>query len=351
MLRKNYLYIHLNKGYGGAERRLARVLQGLSANDNWKIIFLGENEIIEKFCRNENISRDQIVILQNELSVIKYLLKNEINIVWFINFDKVIFSFLCLKIFRRKSTKTVMTIANFYFSRMIFPSTKMKIAFKFIARRVSIIDCLYPSSIHILKTNFKRSQIYATPVPFTKNEFVPRQKENIICYASRFIKEKNPIKFLQAIKNIKDELSHFHYKVYMCGTGALEEEIEKYIKDNNLSDLIELKGFVSTEDILPYSKVYIAIMSGENYPSQSLIEAISCGNYCIVGRGYDSDLIAKPEFSEIIDITVDNIENAIIRAIRLCEHDDEKIVNNAYEFAKKTFSIEKSIEYYKKLFD
>lgn len=101
------------------------------------------------------------------------------------------------------------------------------------------------------------------------------EKEKIIVFAARLIEEKNPVLFIKSIKLVKKK--NKDVKVYILGRGKLKNKMVQYIKENNLEKSIEV-GFVSEPiNIFLKSLIFVSLQASDNYPSQSLMEAMACG--------------------------------------------------------------------------
>lgn len=340
------LYLPIGENYGGAQRRLARIFNGLYESDTqWKLVLRGSAKYVEDFCKKEQINADSVIAFCGKKEAIKYLCSEQIDTLWFFDINSVILSVL---LFRSKKTKCVMTVANYYYSIMEFSNIKIKTAFLYALRKADYVDCLYPSSVEILKGKTKKDNVFATPMPFTvKSLFKPKNKEKKIVFAARLIKNKNAMLLLESAYDIRSFLLQSGYKVLICGDGPAADSVIQFIEQNNLSNVVEYAGKVQTQDVLPYSSIFVSLMRGENYPSQSLIEAISSGNYCIVGKGRDTDKILKPAFGKEITLNRQNLSDAIIDAVKLCNTQQASIIEESVKFADENFIYNNSVEYFK----
>ena len=339
------LYIPIRAIYGGAERRLVRIFNEFDHSD-WCLVLCGKADDVECFCDRENILKEYVQTFECERDVVRYLRRKEISLIWFFNFDRVIVKTMML------SRKTyLMTIANYYFSVLSFKTLKSKLLFYYVFHRANIIDCLFPSSASMLKSRYCKKSIFVTPIPFTKSDiYKPAANKNrTIVFASRLVEEKNIMVLLESIKQLRDYLESKMYKLIICGDGPLKTQVLDTIENGNLYSIVEYLGNINTATVFPNSSIFVSIMTGENYPSQSLIEAISAGNYCIVGRGKDTNKLIKKEFGMEIDISVDNLSKELKRAIDVCEIDHQSVVLSAKEFAQDNFNIRNSVDYFEQL--
>ena len=68
-----------------------------------------------------------------------------------------------------------------------------------------------------------------------KNIFGVDKKTLKILFIGRLVDQKDPFTFLKAIKNIPKNIK---YKSFIVGSGYLKEKILKFIRENNLSDML-----------------------------------------------------------------------------------------------------------------
>ena len=80
-----------------------------------------------------------------------------------------------------------------------------------------------------------------------------------IIWVARFIKWKHPEVVLKLAKNLKEQ--GYSFKITMLGTGVLQDKIKEKIKKQDLEDVIEVVGYVSSEKVKEYynrSNIFIA---------------------------------------------------------------------------------------------
>lgn len=107
-------------------------------------------------------------------------------------------------------------------------------------------------------------------------------KENWIVFASRLEEIKNPLLLLEAINFSKSKCTKIqNYKIWILGEGELYQTLSNYKEKEQLTN-VELPGYVpNPEQYLAKSKIFVSIQKNNNYPSQSLLEAMACGNSII----------------------------------------------------------------------
>ncbi|WP_181055377.1 glycosyltransferase [Enterococcus mundtii] len=97
---------------------------------------------------------------------------------------------------------------------------------------------------HLIKEKFVMlpNTVDAKKVIKAGNEI--NENEIDILYVGRMSEPKNPLAIISIIEKLKESYSK-KLRVMMIGDGPLFREVQLKIRDKNLSDVIEMKGFVS----------------------------------------------------------------------------------------------------------
>ena len=141
------------------------------------------------------------------------------------------------------------------------------------------IICIHPPSIkNIIKTN--------------KNNY--RKIPNII-YVGRLSKDKGVFVILKALSEIKKRYSFF-FSLY--GNGPDKKSIKKFIRINNLSEIVSLKGFVKNKKfIFKKADLFINASLWEGLPN-ALVQSINYNVFpiCSDAPGGNIEVIKKGKF-------------------------------------------------------
>lgn len=121
-----------------------------------------------------------------------------------------------------------------------------------------------------------------------------------ILFLGRLVERKGCQHLLEAISKLdQDVLPKF--RVVICGKGPMKSELESYVADNNLTNIIEFTGFVSEEDKPRYyASADISVFpstSGESF-GIVLLEAMASGNNAVLAGnnpGYATVMDARPD--------------------------------------------------------
>lgn len=336
---------------GGAERRLIRIFSKIEGADIL-VCSLESVQKVRKTLTKYSDNKHGCIICYDRMSdVIKKL--------WIDNYDYVVYTNSCGTMLpvpfvaALSGIKRLWLLVNVDMSNWSFSNLKDRIIFNIFKLFATRVDCLYPSKIVKLQNKMsKKVRVTATPLPFTDlNIFLPRKKENTFIFASRLIEGKGALEFIDALILCKSEMRKLNYRAIVCGEGKLKNKIIKLIELNRVEDLVEVKGYCEMEYITPYAKVFMSLQQKENYPSQSLLEAISCGCWCIATDVGETKSLVKTEFGDLVNGTGSDISKAMIRAMEKTEEEYKKIKTNARKFAEANFNIQSSIDYFVEIFN
>lgn len=248
-------------------------------------------------------------------------------------------------------SKRLLILVNISYSQWVFKSKLQEILMLNNVFLSNKIDCLYPKEAVQLRKRFPKKNVTATPCSLPNLEdWLEKsnhiKKENIMVFAGRMIDEKNPMLLLDAINLVKKELVNSGFSVLICGDGSLEEEVRSRVFSGGYGDSVQFLGMQDMTKVLPQAKVFFSLQENENYPSQSLLEAISCGCFCIATDCGDTARIVKDEFGIRIPKDVKRLGQAIIDCISMSDEQFERSGIEARSFAKQHFDPQKAIEHY-----
>ena len=120
-----------------------------------------------------------------------------------------------------------------------------------------------------------------------------------ILFLGRLVQRKGCMQLLKAINQIKN--IDVPFRVLICGKGPLLSELQTYVNDNDITDLVEFKGYVTEEEKLRYYKsadIAVFPSSGGESFGIVLLEAMCSGNTAVLAgdnSGYRAVLGVKPE--------------------------------------------------------
>ena len=153
--------------------------------------------------------------------------------------------------------------------------------------------CVSPSVAKKLQDFFASKGIDASakissyPSPYLDPEvFQDDPKSKVIVIGSRFAERKNVHVFAQALVTALPQLSGWSVKI--CGNGPFEEQIRATLAEHIAAGTVEV-GYVPNLSVeLRSSQVFVSMIEKDNYPSQSVIEAMGAGNALLLSDRGDS---------------------------------------------------------------
>ncbi|HXF93555.1 MAG TPA: glycosyltransferase [Nitrospiraceae bacterium] len=135
-------------------------------------------------------------------------------------------------------------------------------------------------------------------------------KEPWVVFAGRLIEEKNPLLFVEAAALIRRSVPEACF--FLCGDGPLASEVEAAVKRLGLYGAM-VRGFqADIAPVLAKGAVFVSLQRQDNYPSQSLLEAMASGLACVatdVGLTWrlvddTTGMRVKPEAASVAEAVV-----------------------------------------------
>jgi glycosyltransferase involved in cell wall biosynthesis len=215
-------------------------------------------------------------------------------------------------------------------------------SFNYALENSDIIDFLSPYILEGVKA--KGVKIKEGSAYVSKSSFIDYSKCSVsdknkfeVAFCSRLEPDKNPMLYLEAAKEILKKYSDV--KFHILGEGTLVREIKEFIDSNNLSSSINFQFHKNPPDIIKNTTVFVSIQNNTNYPSQSVLEAMACGNAIIASSRGDTGLFINNSNGILIELN----KNELISAIEQFIIDPElakKMGLNGRDMAMKTHTIE-----------
>lgn len=122
------------------------------------------------------------------------------------------------------------------------------------------------------------SKILTAPCSFTDTSrcHPGGRRERWIVFVGRFIEEKAPLLLARAIPRVLARYPDVHF--YFLGRGYLERELRALVDELAICEHVTIRFEPRPMKILSRSTIFVSLQVTENYPSQSLLEAMACGN-------------------------------------------------------------------------
>jgi glycosyltransferase involved in cell wall biosynthesis len=227
------------------------------------------------------------------------------------------------------------------------------------------LDVLNPRVKQQIKINslLNRTNYYLTRGNSIRTDSIVAEykKENWIIFLGRFTLEgndtKNVLKYTKAIPYIQQYLISNNINdaiYYLLGYGSLEKKLKQILSEKAYEKIpIRFYFEPKPELVLKSSKVILSIQKYSNYPSRSLLEAMSAMNLPIITDIGESRLMANDFFAEFIspDFNEQQIAVAIHSILKLPIDVFLEKAKIARKFVKDNFSIQTHLEYYMSLYE
>lgn len=148
----------------------------------------------------------------------------------------------------------------------------------------------------------KKSLIIDNPIDIKK--IILQADENVIkkqydlIFIGRLAEAKNPLEFIELVNELKKEIN---IKAVMIGDGILRNECVEKIKNLNLENVIEMKGFLENPYIiLKKSKILCMTSKWEGYGLVA-VEAMALGKPVVSKKSGGIESIVNEKCGKIVD--------------------------------------------------
>lgn len=175
------------------------------------------------------------------------------------------------------------------------------------------------------------------------------ERNYTIGYIGRLSPAKGVVNFINAIPYILSDKSDI--KITIAGEGELESDINLYLMENTLNEIVQLESWIPHEELpnhLNNIKLLVISSYTEGLPN-ILLEAMACGTAVLANPvGVIPDII-KDETNGFImeNNSPECIAKNVIRALNHPNFED--IIENARNYVVKKFTYECAVDHYRKV--
>ncbi len=226
-------------------------------------------------------------------------------------------------------------------------------SFNYVLENCDMVDFLSPyilEGVKKLGVKIKDECDSVSPCSFANySECGYGEKKNPeIAFCSRLEPDKNPMMFLEAAKEILKK--HPEVKFHLMGEGSLVKEIKNFIDNNNLGGNIGFQFHKNPPAVFKETSVFVSLQKNTNYPSQSVLEAMACGNAVIASDTGDTRLFISSSNGVLINLSVNELVNAMERLLSNLTL-VKNLGSNARSDVLKNHTVEKYTSYFIGLLD
>jgi glycosyltransferase involved in cell wall biosynthesis len=234
--------------------------------------------------------------------------------------------------------------------------------------RAHRIDVLNPRVIAQLGRHWLLKRLDRGRIRLTRGSAIPAPpvldiagKENWIVFLGRFTDQANDVKnvlpyvdCLPTIYRLLKENGVSGARFFILGYGPLETQIKSLLKRPEYEGIpIECYYEPHPEKVLRRSRIIMSLQKFTNYPSRSVLEAMSCGNLPVITDVGESRLLATEEFAEFVPerFSAVSLARAVLRLVSLPYEAYQRMVDAMFVHLAKNFSIDAHLAYYLNLYD
>ena len=167
-------------------------------------------------------------------------------------------------------------------------------------KAVDLFVCVSPPVEQKFRTSFRarfedRSPLDAVSYSVPYCEIKARSdkpREKLVVSASRFIQRKNVHKLAEAIMLAEQRMPDWSFA--LLGDGEMKAEIERTVAPLLSQGRIEVGYTSDVSQYLARSMIYVSLIEPDNYPSQSIVEAMANENALLLSDGGNSGKFIAP---------------------------------------------------------
>lgn len=149
-------------------------------------------------------------------------------------------------------------------------------------------------------------QPFFAPPEFTQEA----KREKIITFAHRLIPRKNGVIFAESAKVFLRK--HPDWQVFILGDGPEKPRIVDILRDEIERGLAHVDFVRDIASHLQRSSIFVSLIEPDNYPSQSILEALWSGNALVISETGDSVNKFYGNNGEVVQLTVDSVVSGLI---------------------------------------
>lgn len=215
-----------------------------------------------------------------------------------------------LRLFNFLRIPYCLTFASNSLQMSSYNSEKRKKYWQSVLTKAKNIDILNPTNS--LNSFPGKKFISPTSFPYIisikkipEEKFLNKDRQEIIVFCGSFVEQKNPQLAIQGVSEfLKTASGDFHnVKLIMIGKGELYNDLFKMAKKINQEfgkDVIIFEKENSLVEILSSAKIFLSLQDYDNYPSQSIMEAMLFCNSIISINNGDTKKLVDPQMKNLL---------------------------------------------------
>ncbi|HHX26053.1 MAG TPA: glycosyltransferase family 4 protein [Firmicutes bacterium] len=316
-------------GGGGAERRFGRLFTFFSVNRKPDLdVYLVTNRVLAQrliMCGIVDSDAERLIYPEEEMGILAFnrwlihmVRYHRPDVVHLVLIQRSLLPFY-LWLLTNRSVVVVSTLASASIALDGRCSLMQAVTAHIVWAKSRIIDSLYPGTEKSIRLTPWKDRVRISPCSFSDySQYKPSPaKTNTIVFAGRLSEVKNPMLLLRAIANINqsepDLLARWRVAIY--GKGELERDVISFIDKYGLRGSITVASVNSMTSVLSESRVFVSLQHVDNYPSQSLLEAMACENVVIATDVGNTRLLVNENTGILIHPSTYSLSEALSRVM------------------------------------
>lgn len=325
--------------FGGAEKRMLRTLNGIAGRGvRVTVVFLSalDRTVIEQSLATVLQPHPidiGVAIARTQRDVMRFVMRGRFSAILYTDSYRAMMPFLVGGLLMR--SRRIMLHVTTFLAPGRFHSRQQEGLFRLVQKLSTHIDVLYPEALDRMMRGNPRAEVTLTPTPAgSLSALDPVEKERTILFLGSLSAVKGADLLIEAAARVQDDLRAAGYRLHIAGSGPMRAQLESMIRRHELSDLVILLGQADPSDVLPSARIFTSLQAHNNYPSQSLIEALGAGCFIVATDEGDSRLLVEEAFGVLVPRTAEGIAAGLLTAIRL----DAEELNRATDAARTFFA-------------
>lgn len=212
------------------------------------------------------------------------------------------------------------------------------------------VDFLSPyifEGVKKLGVKMNESSVHISPCSFADYSHCSvGEKRSVgfqVAFCGRLEPDKNPMLYLEAAGEILKKYPDV--KFHILGEGTLVRNIKEYIDSRDLSLAVNFQFHKNPPEVFKKTSVFVSLQSNTNYPSQSVLEAMACGNAVIASNRGDTNLLINETDGMLVGLNKDDLVAALVKLI-MDPQLAKSLGENGRNAVLKNHTIEKFTEYF-----
>ncbi len=223
------------------------------------------------------------------------------------------------------------------------------------SKKKAIINCQTDRIKNALTSSFKNKKTLwhpmTSPIYFADYSHSVKKlnlkDDKLILFAGRLSKEKNPELFLKSIY----ELNSIGYELQglVLGEGPLFSKLIDQLKIWKLNNSVEIKFSNNPVEFMNKAAIFVSLQEGDNYGSQSLLEAMASGCSIIASNVGETSRIINEHVGALTALDLNDLVSCIKKMLDNPTETFEK-GKNAQIIATTVYTADNYCEYLENIY-